>query len=76
MISSEYWGVKPGFMLISDSFYIRNELDKAMMWCIAHCKAKFIASAIQPWAFQSEEDAQRFAQEFNGMIRYKPEEII
>lgn len=76
MISPEYWGVKPGLYYSSDHFYIRNELDKAMMWCIAHCKGKFIASAIQPWAFQSEEDAQRFAQEFNGMMRHNPEEII
>lgn len=67
-----YYGVYPDF-LKKGQFSI-TEINTAINWCNNNCQDKYIDSDLYHWAFLNEEDANKFAIEFGGDIRYKPEE--
>lgn len=67
-----YYGVTPD--LLKKGHFSENKRNIARDWCTDNCLDKFKWSDVYPWAFLNEEDANKFAIEFGGDVRYKPEE--
>lgn len=70
--SPAYWAVYPDF-LMSGVFTI-DKRNVARIWCKENCQNLFQSSDLYSWAFLDKSDAERFAQQFGGEIKYKPEQ--